>query len=332
MALLLPPLAGRQRRARAARPRARARARRGAPRRRSSAARCARRRGCRASRTSSASRPGRGRRAWRAPPRDLADLRPLDARHRIEIDAQLVGMIEIVGAHRMRVQLEAGEVGHPDAARRRRAARLLPRCGPTESCSATTSIQSAAATPARASDRRTRRRCRSDSGRARWAVRRRRAARRRRPRGSSARIESSVSGLRKQDLAGFEIATSRPATCNRIPVPSTKAPLDYSNEWIILFLWLERRHSVDGGGSESTSVFAFQDSLGARDRHWSLAAGINTCSRYILGVTRRSVEELSRFAVHVARVLAEFHLRRAAAHRLSHQGADQSGLLRASSR
>ena len=44
---------------------------------------------------------------------DLADLRPLDAGHRIEIDAQLVGMIEIVGAHRMRVQLEAGEIGHP---------------------------------------------------------------------------------------------------------------------------------------------------------------------------------------------------------------------------
>jgi polyisoprenoid-binding protein YceI len=27
-------------------------------------------------------------------------LRPLDARHRIEVDAQLVGMVEILGAHR----------------------------------------------------------------------------------------------------------------------------------------------------------------------------------------------------------------------------------------
>ena len=45
--------------------------------------------------------------------RDLPDLRPLDARHRVEVDAQLVGMLEVVGAHRVRVQLEAGEVGHP---------------------------------------------------------------------------------------------------------------------------------------------------------------------------------------------------------------------------
>ena len=45
--------------------------------------------------------------------RDLANLVPLDARHRIEIDAQFVGMIEIVGAHRMRVQLETGEIRHP---------------------------------------------------------------------------------------------------------------------------------------------------------------------------------------------------------------------------
>ena len=44
---------------------------------------------------------------------DLADLRPLDARHRIEIHAQFVGVIEIVGAHRVRMQLQAGEVGHP---------------------------------------------------------------------------------------------------------------------------------------------------------------------------------------------------------------------------
>ncbi len=54
MALLLPPLAGRERRARAARLRARTRAPRGAPGRTSSAARCARRRACRASPTSSA--------------------------------------------------------------------------------------------------------------------------------------------------------------------------------------------------------------------------------------------------------------------------------------
>ena len=45
--------------------------------------------------------------------RDLAQLRPLDARHRVEVGAQLVGMIEILGPHRMRMELEAGEVGHP---------------------------------------------------------------------------------------------------------------------------------------------------------------------------------------------------------------------------
>ena len=114
MALFLPPLARRQRRARAARPRARAPAPRAAPRRTSSAARCARRRACRASPTSSASRRARSRPA--SPRTTCATSRTcahVHARHRIEIDAQLVGMIEIVGAHRMRVQLEAGEVRHP---------------------------------------------------------------------------------------------------------------------------------------------------------------------------------------------------------------------------
>ena len=38
---------------------------------------------------------------------------PLHARTRIEIDAQLVGMIEIVGAHRVRMQLDAAEVDDP---------------------------------------------------------------------------------------------------------------------------------------------------------------------------------------------------------------------------
>ncbi len=45
--------------------------------------------------------------------RDLAKLIPADARHRIEIDPQLVRVIEIVGTYRMRVQFEAGEVRHP---------------------------------------------------------------------------------------------------------------------------------------------------------------------------------------------------------------------------
>ncbi len=44
---------------------------------------------------------------------DLADLTPPDSRYWIQIDAELIGMIEILGAHRVRVQLEAGQVGHP---------------------------------------------------------------------------------------------------------------------------------------------------------------------------------------------------------------------------
>ena len=46
-------------------------------------------------------------------PRDVADLWPFDARHRIEIDAQFVRMIEVGCTDRVRVQFEAREVGHP---------------------------------------------------------------------------------------------------------------------------------------------------------------------------------------------------------------------------
>ena len=70
---------------------------------------------------------------------DLANLRPLHAGHRIEIDAQLVGMVEVVGANRVRVQFEAGEVGHPHERRRLAAARSLRPCGPTGNFSSTTS-------------------------------------------------------------------------------------------------------------------------------------------------------------------------------------------------
>ena len=45
--------------------------------------------------------------------RDRANVRKRHAANRIEIDAQLVRVIEIVGAHRMRMQLEARQVGHP---------------------------------------------------------------------------------------------------------------------------------------------------------------------------------------------------------------------------
>jgi hypothetical protein len=45
--------------------------------------------------------------------RDILHLPPLDAGHRIQIDAQLVGVIEIFRAHWMRMELDAREVGHP---------------------------------------------------------------------------------------------------------------------------------------------------------------------------------------------------------------------------
>ena len=80
-----------------------------------------------------------------------------------------------------------GTPGSPSRpAPRRRAARPLLRCGPTGT-GAPPPRSRPDATPARASGRRTRRRCRWDSAPARWAGRPRRAARPRRPRGSSAR-------------------------------------------------------------------------------------------------------------------------------------------------
>jgi hypothetical protein len=36
----------------------------------------------------------------------------------VEIDAQLVGMLEVVGAHRVRIQVDAPEVHHPQKLRR----------------------------------------------------------------------------------------------------------------------------------------------------------------------------------------------------------------------
>jgi hypothetical protein len=46
--------------------------------------------------------------------RHPANIRKRYAWDRVEIDAQLIGMIEIFRANRMRVKLEAREVRHPD--------------------------------------------------------------------------------------------------------------------------------------------------------------------------------------------------------------------------
>ncbi|MFZ0296739.1 MAG: hypothetical protein WAM13_00170 [Candidatus Sulfotelmatobacter sp.] len=45
--------------------------------------------------------------------RDAANIVPTDAGNRIQIDAQFIGMIEIAGAHRMRVQFDAAKVHNP---------------------------------------------------------------------------------------------------------------------------------------------------------------------------------------------------------------------------
>ncbi len=45
-------------------------------------------------------------------------MRPFDSRHRVEVDAQFVGMLEVLGANRVRVQLEAGKIGEPGEGRR----------------------------------------------------------------------------------------------------------------------------------------------------------------------------------------------------------------------
>ena len=142
---------------------------------------------------------------------DLADLRPLDAGHRIEIDAQFVGMIEIVGAHRMRVQLEAGEVRHPGE-RGGIARHDFLRAAAGREAQRHDVDPRRAATSARASGRRTRRRCRWDSGRARSAARPRRQRALRDGEVVAREIELGVAGLRKEHFRGFEIATSRPAT------------------------------------------------------------------------------------------------------------------------
>ena len=65
--------------------------------------------------------------------RDVDDLRPVDAGHRVEVDPQLVGMVEVLGAHRMRVEVEASEIDDPRQARGIPDHRLLGRRAATRS-------------------------------------------------------------------------------------------------------------------------------------------------------------------------------------------------------
>ena len=68
-----------------------------------------------------AARPGRLRPAGQAVvgqhrPRHhghVPDLRPLHPRHRVQVHPQLVGVVQVPGPHRVRVQVDAAEVDHP---------------------------------------------------------------------------------------------------------------------------------------------------------------------------------------------------------------------------
>ena len=156
-ALLLPPACWSRVPASAARPRARARPRRGA-RRRSRAAGWMRTLTWMPREPEVFGKPVSPCSAStsRTPCGDGADLVEADLRRRVEVDAQLVGMVEVAAAHRPRVPVDHAEVDAPGEVRARRRRRARARCarwgsGPSRS----------AATPARcrgrASGRRTRR-------------------------------------------------------------------------------------------------------------------------------------------------------------------------------
>jgi hypothetical protein len=46
----------------------------------------------------------------------VEDLRPFDAGHRVEVDPQFVGMVEVAGPHGMRIEVDAAQVHRPDEA------------------------------------------------------------------------------------------------------------------------------------------------------------------------------------------------------------------------
>ena len=50
--------------------------------------------------------------------RDVEDLPPRHAGHRVEVDAEFVGVVEVVGEHRMRVEVDAAQVDRPRQAGR----------------------------------------------------------------------------------------------------------------------------------------------------------------------------------------------------------------------
>ena len=142
--------------------------------------------------------------------RDLAQLRPGDARNRIEIDAQLVGVIQVArrapGAGAAR-----GRRGWPSTPALRRSAARSPRRSGRTGTATPPPRSTPGATPAPASGRRTPRLCRWDSAPARSGARPRREARRRRRRGSSGRDRAWCSRpAEREPCPGLVIGTSGP--------------------------------------------------------------------------------------------------------------------------
>ena len=58
---------------------------------------------------------------------DVNDLAPIDARHRIEVDPKLVGVGEVVGPDRVRIEVDTAEVDRPHQSRGVVQHRLLRR-------------------------------------------------------------------------------------------------------------------------------------------------------------------------------------------------------------
>ena len=90
--------------------------------------------------------------------RDVDDLPPGHPGHRVEVDAQFVGMVEVVGEHRMRVEVDAAQVDRPGQAGRVMDDGLFGRGAATRSA-VRRRRPSRAASPARASGRRPPGRC-----------------------------------------------------------------------------------------------------------------------------------------------------------------------------
>ena len=143
--------------------------------------------------------------------RHLAHLVEARLRRRVEVDAQLVGMVEVGAPRRPRVEVDHPEVDRPDQVRGVVGDRARWRCA-RSGTSRSRSRSSRAPSSAPASGRRTRPRRRRRSASSSSGARAGAGRRRRRPRRSTRRGRAwcaRASG--KKTLLGLESRTSRPA-------------------------------------------------------------------------------------------------------------------------